>query len=83
MIALKYEYILNAMSRHCYNCVIASITLFQIIIQYYEDNENRICVNESLTTEFLQSVFMQLVTIIHQVKNKIYKFSESLIYISQ
>jgi len=73
MITLKWEYIINVMSRQCHNCMIASMTLFQIIIQYYEDTNDRNHVNEAPTIEFLQSVFMQLETIISQVRNIIHK----------
>lgn len=55
------------MSRMCYNCMIASISLFGIIIQYYDDTEDEIYVNEEPTIEFMQSVFIQLKTIISQV----------------
>lgn len=57
------------MSRLCYNCITSSITLLQIVIQYYEDDD--ICkmveFNDSLTVEFLKSVFTKLETIISQV----------------
>lgn len=58
------------MSRLCHNCIIESIILFQIIIQYYEEDINNTDeFNETPTVDFLQSVFVQLETIISQVKN--------------
>eukprot|EP00102_Acyrthosiphon_pisum_P020797 XP_016658007.1 PREDICTED: uncharacterized protein LOC107883092 [Acyrthosiphon pisum] len=66
-ITLKCEYVLNAMTRLCQNCIISSITLFKIILQYFEEG---ICksveFNEAPTADFLRSIFMQLETIISQ-----------------
>lgn len=61
---------LNAMSRMCHNCITSSITLLQIVIQYYEEDNNcKIAeFNDSLTVEFLKSVFVRLETIISQVR---------------
>lgn len=60
------------MSRLCENCIISSITLFKIILRYYEED---ICksgeLNEAPTVDFLKSIFMQLETIISQVRIEI------------
>lgn len=57
------------MTRLCQNCIISSITLFKIILQYFEEG---ICksveFNEAPTADFLRSIFMQLETIISQVR---------------
>jgi len=59
------------MTRQCQNCITSSITLFNIILQYFE--EGIFCksaeFNEAPTAEFLRSIFMQLETIISQVGN--------------
>lgn len=66
---IKCEYILDAMSRKCQNCIISSITLLQIIIHYYEKYINDTAeFNEILTVEFFRSVFVQLKTFISQVR---------------
>lgn len=68
--ALNNEHILNAMTRLCQNCIIASITLFQIVMNYYEEAtiNNITCeFNEIPTAECFKSIFMQLVTVIAQV----------------
>ncbi|XP_026814662.1 uncharacterized protein LOC113554813 [Rhopalosiphum maidis] len=66
-ITLKCEYILNAMTRLCQNCKISSITLFKIILKYYEEG---ICKSveftEAPSVDFLKTIFMQLKTIISQ-----------------
>lgn len=61
------------MSRLCQNCIIASITLFQIMIQYYEKDNiyNIVEFDETPTIEFLKSIFIKLETIISQVRSKI------------
>lgn len=57
------------MSRLCHNCILSSITFFQFVLKYYEeDTSTTVEFNETLTVEFLKSVFMQLETIICQVK---------------
>lgn len=55
------------MSRQCHNCIISSITLFQIIIQRNEGTCYIVEFNDAPTVEFFKSVFMQLETIISQV----------------
>lgn len=57
------------MTRICHSCIISSITIFQIILQHYEkDIYNIIEFNKAPTEEFYKSVFIQLETIISQVK---------------
>lgn len=57
------------MSRLCHNCITESIILFQIIIQYYEENISNIDeLNEAPTVDFFKSIFIQLETIISQVR---------------
>jgi len=58
------------MSRLCQNCIISSITLFKIILQYYEEGicKSAVGFNEAPTVDFLKSIFMQLETIISQVR---------------
>lgn len=57
------------MSRLCQNCITESIILFQIIIQYYEEDVNNIDeFNEAPSVDLLQSIFVQLEIIISQVK---------------
>lgn len=69
MITIKCEYILNAMSRRCQNCITSSITLLQIIIHYNEKyTDETIEVKETLNVEFFKSIFIQLKTIISQVR---------------
>lgn len=68
------------MTRLCQNCIMSSITLFKIILQYFEEG---ICksveFNEAPTADFLRSIFMQLETIISQVRILIkLRFSSSL-----
>lgn len=73
MVAIKYEYIiLQGMSRLCHNCMLSSITLFQIVLKYYEeDTSTMVEFNKMPNVEFLKSVFMQLETIICQVTKKL------------
>lgn len=58
------------MSRLCHNCMLSSITLFQFVLKYYEE-DTTVEFNETLNVEFLKSVFMQLETIICQVKTNL------------
>lgn len=60
------------MSRRCHNCMTASITLFQIMMQYYKNDSNFNIVefDETPTAEFLKSIFYKLETIISQVIDK-------------
>jgi len=59
------------MTRLCQNCIISSITLFKIILKYYEEG---ICKSveftEAPSVDFLKTIFMQLKTIISQVRIK-------------
>ncbi|XP_015364062.1 PREDICTED: uncharacterized protein LOC107161944 [Diuraphis noxia] len=68
LITLKCEYVLNAMTRQCQNCVTSSMTLFSIILQYFEEGIfcKSVEFNEAPTADFLRSIFMQLETIISQ-----------------
>ncbi|XP_050435728.1 uncharacterized protein LOC126842684 [Adelges cooleyi] len=64
-IALQHRHILTAICRICHNCVVSSLTLFQIIIRSKEENErNFVELEEIHDVEFLKSVFFQLETII-------------------
>lgn len=51
------------------NCIISSIILFKIILQYYEEG---ICKSveftETPSVDFLKTIFLQLETIISQVR---------------
>jgi len=57
------------MSRLSENCIISSIILFKIILQYYEEG---ICKSveftEAPSVDFLKTIFLQLETIISQVR---------------
>jgi len=47
----------------------SSITLFKIILQYFEEGVCKsVEFNEAPTADFLRSIFMQLETIISQVR---------------
>jgi len=50
--------------------MVSSITLFQIVMKYYDEDaiNNIVEFNEVQTAEFLRSIFMRLETIISQVK---------------
>uniref|UniRef100_A0A2S2PIK9 Uncharacterized protein n=1 Tax=Schizaphis graminum TaxID=13262 RepID=A0A2S2PIK9_SCHGA len=66
-ITLKCEYILNAMTRLCQNCILSSITLFKIILKYYEEGICKLVeLTEAPSVDFLKTIFMQLKTIISQ-----------------
>lgn len=58
------------MKRLCHNCIVSSITLFQIVMKYYDEDaaNNIVEFNEVLTEEILKSIFLRLETIISQVK---------------
>lgn len=57
------------MSRLSENCIISSIILLKIILQYYEEG---ICKSieftEAPSVDFLKTIFLQLETIISQVR---------------
>lgn len=59
------------MSRPCHNCIVSSITLFQIIIRFSEEHTrtNIVKLNDTPTVESLKSIFLQLETIISLVRN--------------
>lgn len=63
------------MSRLCHNCIISSITLFQIIIQRNESICYLVEFNDAPTVEFFNTVFIRLETIISQVCT-IYKIKQ-------
>ncbi|VVC28023.1 Hypothetical protein CINCED_3A019811 [Cinara cedri] len=57
----------STMSRLCHNCMLSSITLFQIVLKYCEEDiSSTVEFNRILNVEFLKSIFIQLETIICQ-----------------
>lgn len=64
------------MTRMCHNCITSSITIFQIILQYYDkDIYNMISFSQIPNVEFYKSIFMQLETIVSQVRHLKIKYS--------
>ncbi|XP_050535373.1 uncharacterized protein LOC126902302 [Daktulosphaira vitifoliae] len=68
-VTLKYNHILTAMDKLCYNCIISSITLFELIIKKNDENYNGFINLEDIqNTDCLKAIFFKLETIVISIE---------------